>query len=111
MADSELGTYKDIASAIIKKQIGLIGATLATKKARNVSGLQIGENGEVFSITEDSISTIGNLVRQYADISGDTAIQFCREAIEPVLADHPGTNLPKELQVGFSLQENFLSAL
>ena len=111
MATSDFETYKNLANAIIAKQVELLGRDLAIKKAQKVGGLQVDEEGSVVSILEDNIKTLGELVRKYSDVSGNTAIKFCRESIKPILEENPDIKLPKELQENFSLEENFLSAL
>ncbi|KKP69772.1 hypothetical protein A2X44_04845 [candidate division CPR3 bacterium GWF2_35_18] len=90
--------YNKIATAIIQKQAEIIGSKIAIKKAEKVPQLVLDDQGEVFNLGLDPIVTLGNLVKEYMQLSGSVAINFSKEAISNILLNNPGIELPTELQ-------------
>ena len=90
--------YNKIATAIIQKQAEIIGKKIAIKKAEKVPQLALNDQGEVFNLGMDPVVTLGNLVREYMQLSGNVAIIFSKEAISNIILNTPEIKLPKELQ-------------
>lgn len=90
--------YNKIATAIIQKQAEIIGNKMAIKKAEKVPQLALNDQGEVFNSGVDPIATLGNLVREYVQLSGSVAISFSKEAISNIILNNPDILLPPELK-------------
>lgn len=99
ISDDETQTYCDLATAIIQKQAAIIGQEIAIKKAKSLNNLVLDDEGQVLAVYGKPLKTLELLVMQYSKISGDTAVQFCREAIQPIVRKYPDLDLPKILEV------------
>jgi len=87
--------YADLMSAIIKKHIFAIGATIALQQARNVPKIKVSDNGIVTAGA--SKENLKALIEEYKKIAGSVAIIFAKNAIGPLLTGKE--DLPKELLV------------
>lgn len=90
--------YKELLTAIIKKQSSMIGMSLAVKKAQNIAGLEVDENGNVTACAGDALKMVEELVNAYSALAGDMAIKFCKEASKPVEEKYPSLAVPAVLQ-------------
>lgn len=89
--------YKELTETIIQKQISIIGPLVAVKKAREAEGLVVDDQGKVLELNLDPVEILENLTQRYASLSGPIAVDFCKKAIEPLVAKyHP--KLPVILQ-------------
>ena len=86
--------YTRLMSAIIKKEMSIMGKDFALKVARNVPGLVIDDAGNVKSV--GTKAQLRLLVAQYKSVSGGLAVMFAKKAIEPLLSGDE--DLPDELK-------------
>ena len=68
MADLE--QYKSLLSEIIQKQIVILGPGIAVLKAKNVSGLEITDDGKVTDIKGDPEQVLKQLIDIYVSLAG-----------------------------------------
>ena len=78
-----MDVYAQAASFIIKEQKNVIGP-LALEQAKKVSGLTVTTADEV-KLQGDGKQILEHLVSQYQKVFGQTSVEVCREAIEPIL--------------------------
>ncbi len=88
-----MATYNELMTAIVKKEIATIGATIALKLARKVPGITVDDTGNV---TGGSKATLQQLVDSYKTIAGSIATMFAKNAIKYLLAGDE--DLPDELK-------------
>lgn len=79
------GNYQDLISEIIQKQIDILGPEMAVRKAKNVAGLSVGDDGRVLSVTGDAAAVLQNLVDQYIALSGE----IVKNILNPVFMKYP----------------------
>ena len=88
-----MANYAELMSAIIKKQISIIGEKVALDKARSVSGIKVDDSGNV---TEGaSKAKLQALLDAYKAVAGGVSIMFAKKAIKPLLTGKE--DLPAEL--------------
>jgi hypothetical protein len=68
MADKE--QYKQLLSEVIQKQIVILGPAIAVLKARNISGLEITDEGKVTDINDDPEKVLKELIDVYVSLAG-----------------------------------------
>lgn len=83
--------YQNLLTELIKKQIVILGPDIAVLKARNVSGLQVADDGTVTSMGGNPADLLNQLVEQYVQLSG----LIVKKAMEPLLSKYPSISLPK----------------
>ena len=88
--------YAELMTAIIKKQIDIIGAKVALKQARTVSGVEVDDEGNVKKGA--SKEKLAKLIGAYKQIAGAVAVMFAKNAIQPLLKGDE--DLPDELKSG-----------
>lgn len=76
--------YEKLLTEVIQKQMVILGPDITLAKARNVKGLNVGENGTVTSIQGDPKILIQSLVDQFVQLSG----QIVEQTMEPLLSLH-----------------------
>lgn len=81
--------YQEILTAIVQKQMSILGPALALKKARNVKNLLVSEEGIVLSMTGNFEQVLKELINEFASLSGVIAKKFSQEAVEPILVRNP----------------------
>lgn len=89
-----MATYAELMTAIIKKQISIIGEKIALQLARKVFGLKVSDDGTVTAGA--SKEALADLLEQYKAIAGGVAVMFAKRAIEPILSGKE--DLPEELK-------------
>lgn len=89
-----MADYAELMSAIIKKQMSIIGAKLALQQARKVPGIKVDDNGNVTA--GESKAKLQALVDAYREIAGAVAVMFAKKAIKPLLSGKE--DLPDELK-------------
>ena len=77
--------YKAVMSEIIAKQSIILGPDMAIMRAKKVSGIEIGDNGEVTGIDGDSADALKRLIDTYVELSG----QIVRNALGPIFTKYP----------------------
>ena len=70
--------YADLMTAIIKKQITIIGAELALKLARSVNGIEVSDAGVV--TTGASKDKLRALLEAYKQVAGEVSVMFAKKA-------------------------------
>lgn len=89
--------YEEIIQAIVAKQIEVLGKSIALSRARHIMGLEMTDEGKVAKISGDQKQILANLVSEYTDILGHAAIMFSKDAIFPIIKQHPDLVLPQSL--------------
>ena len=89
-----MADYDRLMTAIIKKQMSIIGSEFALKVARNVPGIEVDDKGNVTSSASKAKLRI--LVEEYKLISGELAVLFAKKAIQSLL--NGKEDLPDELK-------------
>jgi chemotaxis protein CheY-P-specific phosphatase CheC len=82
--------YKSMLSELIKKQVVMLGPSVALGKAKKVEGLQIDDQGNVTNITGDPKQVLKDLANEYMEISS----QIAQNTIEALLNKYPGIESP-----------------
>lgn len=77
--------YKSVMSEIIAKQSIILGPDMAIARAKKVSGIEIGEKGEVTDITGDPAEALKRLIDTYVELSG----QIVKNALGPIFMKYP----------------------
>jgi hypothetical protein len=87
--------YGDLMTAIVKKQISVIGSERAILFARKVPRIAVNDDGTVTSGgTKDSLSV---LCQQYMSVASGVARMLMKSAIAPLISGSP-LDLPDELR-------------
>lgn len=77
--------YKAVISEIITKQSIILGPDMAIARAKKVSGIEIGEKGEVKSVSGDPADALKRLIDTYVELSG----QIVKNALGPIFTKYP----------------------
>ncbi|OGD85777.1 hypothetical protein A2Z23_02710 [Candidatus Curtissbacteria bacterium RBG_16_39_7] len=89
MVDLPYEDFKKLITEIIQKQVVVLGPQIAILKARNVSGLDVANDGTVNKIEGDPKSKLQELINEYVSLSG----LIVRQTMEPLLAKYPGLKI------------------
>lgn len=81
--------YQKLISEIVRKQMDILGPDIAVRKAGNVRGLRVKDNGEVEELTGDPDQVLQNLVNEYIALSGE----IVKNILGPVFAKYPEIKL------------------
>lgn len=73
---------KQLLSAVIKKQIVILGPDITLAKARNVPGLVVADDGTVTDLSGDPQQITQKLIDQFVQLSGE----IVRKTMEPLLS-------------------------
>ena len=88
-------TYGDLMTAIVKKQISVIGSERAILFARKVPSIGVSDDGTVTSGgTKDALSL---LCRQYMAVASGVAKMLMKSAVAPLVTGST-LDLPEELR-------------
>ena len=87
MGDQE--NYKNLISEIIRKQIDILGPDIAVRKAKNVAGLSVNDDGSVGGLSGDAQAVLQSLVSEYISLSGE----IVKNILGPVFAKYPEIKL------------------
>lgn len=85
---AELNTYKNILSDLVKKQMVMLGPSVALGTARKVSGLTVSDDGSVTDISADPKTTMEGVVNAYMNLSG----QIAQMTMKTILEKYPNLN-------------------
>jgi len=78
--------YKKLIEEIIGKQMDILGPEIAIRKAKNVAGLSLKEDGTVARLDEGNAHEIlQKLVNEYIALSG----AIVKNILDPVFAKYP----------------------
>jgi len=77
--------YKSVMSEIIAKQSVILGPDMAVMRAKKVSNIRIGDNGEVAEIIGNPIDALNSLIDTYVELSG----QIVKNSIGPIFIKYP----------------------
>lgn len=80
MEDSK-GTF----TAVIKKQIEILGADITLARVRNVPGIKVDQEGNVISVEGQTQFLLEQLTNQFVELSG----LIIKKTMESILASHP----------------------
>jgi len=89
MTDIPAEDFTKLLTEIIKKQIIILGPQIAVLKARNVSGLEVEDDGTVKKIDGDPSSKLQELINEYVSLSG----LIVKKTMEPLLEKYPGLKI------------------
>ncbi len=78
--------YKQLFSALIKKQMLVLGPDITLAKVRNVVGLTVDINGDVQKIDGDPQVLLQSLINQFVELSG----MIVKKTMESILTSYPG---------------------
>jgi len=82
---SDQEDYKSLMSALVKKQMIMLGPQVALSKARCVTSLTIGQDGQVTDISGDPHNALEQLAGEYMKLSG----QIANTTLESLLEQYP----------------------
>lgn len=68
-----MGDYQALLTDLVQKQMIMLGPGVAISKARKVSALTVGDDGQVTAIAGDPQSALNQLVGEYMILSGQIA--------------------------------------
>ena len=77
--------YKAVMSEIITKQSVILGPDMAIARAKKVSGIEIGDKGEVKGVNGDPADALKRLIDTYVELSG----QIVKNALGPIFTKYP----------------------
>ena len=84
MQEKNTTEYKQLLTAVIKKQIVILGPDITLAKAHNVPGLAVDSEGNVTNISGEPEIITQSLIDQFVQLSG----LIVRKTMEPLLAYH-----------------------
>ncbi len=87
--------YNDLMTAIIKKQITIIGSEKAVRYARRVPGVVVKDDGTV--APGASKAHLASLIQEYKKVAGEVAMFLIRQSVAPLLSQSQ-LDLPAELK-------------
>lgn len=77
--------YKQMLTEIIKKQIVILGPQIAVLKARNVTGINVTDDGVVTDIVGDEQVILHQLIDEYVALSGE----IVKNAVNSIFQKYP----------------------
>ena len=89
--------YHGLIEEIIRKQASVMGISVAVRRASNVAGLTIAEDGTVKELQQNAIPVLERLVDQYKALSGAMGVELCKQAASMFRQTHPEMLLPSIL--------------
>jgi len=82
--------YKKLIEEIVAKQMDILGPDMAVRKAQNVAGLKLDDQGKILSLDEsDAQNILQKLVDEYIALSG----AIVKNILDPVFAKYPELKL------------------
>lgn len=77
--------YKAVMSEIIAKQSIILGPDMAIARAKKISGIDLGDKGEVTGVSGDPADALKRLIDTYVELSG----QIVKNALGPIFTKYP----------------------
>ena len=81
----QIEQYKAGRREIIWKQGVILGPDMAIMRAKKVSGIEVGDHGEITHVTGDPADALKRLIDTYVELSG----QIVRNALGPIFTKYP----------------------
>ncbi len=82
--------YKNMLSDLIKKQMVMLGPSVAVGTARKVAGLSVGDDGTVTALSGDPQVIMEGVATAYMNLSG----QIAQMTIKTILEKYPTIKEP-----------------
>lgn len=82
--------YKSIITDLIKKQVVILGPSVALGTAKKIAGLTISNDGTVTDVTSDPHAALSALAQGYMSLSG----QIAQNTLSSILEKHPDIKTP-----------------
>lgn len=80
-----MGDYQNLLSDLIKKQMVMLGPSVAISQARKVVSLTVSETGDVIAISGEAQAALNQLVTEYMNLSG----QIAQTTLQSLLEKYP----------------------
>ena len=81
----EATAYQNLITEIVHKQMDILGPEIAIRKANNVAGLKVNDEGVATTIQGEPQAVLQNLVQEYIALSGE----IVKNILSPVLEKYP----------------------
>jgi hypothetical protein len=89
--------FSQAVQSIVNEQETIIGP-LALEQARKVKGLEIDIATHQVKFDGNKTEILDHLVRQYQAIFGQTSVQVCKDAVQPLLSKLSAQEIPSSLR-------------
>lgn len=93
--------YQKVLTEVLQKQIVILGPAITLAKARNVTGLQVADDGKVLSMEGDGHALSVKLLEQFRELSPLLVKKTMRPLLSAILYSpnaqplpHPALNTP-----------------
>jgi hypothetical protein len=86
---------KILLSEVIKKQIAILGPSIALGRARNVKGLTVADDGSITDMEGDPEELTKQLVNQFLDLSGLIIKKMMEPLMDTATTAIPTTPMPQ----------------
>ena len=86
----------DVVIKIVGAQERVIGP-LAIEQAKKVPGLSIDWQSQKVTVSGDSKTVLGDLVKNYEHLFGQASVEVCKDAIRGIVDEIPKDQLPPVL--------------
>jgi len=83
--ENEKELYKTLMTEIVQKQTVILGPQIAVLKARNVSLIEVSDDGKVMNIKGDPKGALQALIDEYVKLSG----QIVKNALGSIFIKYP----------------------
>lgn len=80
-----MADYQGLLSDLVKKQMVMLGPSVAVLKARKVVALTVADDGQVTAISGDPHAALNQLVTEYMNLSG----QIAQTTLQSLLEKYP----------------------
>lgn len=82
--------YKNMLTDLVKKQMVMLGPSVALGTARKVPGVIVGDDGTIVNITGDPGTVLQEVANAYMNLSG----QIAQMTLKTILDKYPGIKQP-----------------
>lgn len=83
---AQIADYQNLLSDLVKKQIVMLGPSVALSTARKVAGLTVSDDGTVTAINGDPQTVMEEVANAYMNLSG----QIAQMTMKTILEKYPG---------------------
>lgn len=80
-------TWNEALEAAIQKEIDVLGKNVAVRTARQVEGLDVGDDGSVTTLNRDGKQCLADLVEAYQDVGGAVSATLIARSIKQAGGD------------------------
>lgn len=81
-------TWEEAIEAAIRKEITILGKNVALRTARQVSSIEIADDGSVTGLEQDGKQCLTDLVEAYQDIGGAVSATLIARSIKQIGGDN-----------------------